>query len=324
MLPRYWYARGVAKQPEPDLALDEARDLIEFWLVSLRGSKADGTVTAYERGVRQFLDYCEAQGHAEPIQRRVLAAWLAHLRQVQKMQGYTARSRLTAVRQFARWLIAEGEIEHNPFRDVEMPSVDEKLVEPLTDEQIGAMLAACEVPKGASRERRFIDIRDAALLHVMVEKGMRAGEVLSLTMADVKWSEVPPTLTVRKTKTRRGRVVPLSPEAANRLSRYVRERRKMKNADHDAFWLSARRDVLTYHGLYDALDKRARWAGVADFHPHRMRHTAAHRWLSKGGSEGGLMAVAGWQSPQMLMRYTRAQASQRAAEEAKRLNLGEL
>ena len=35
------------------------------------------------------------------------------------------------------------------------------------------------------------------------------------------------------------------------------------------------------------------------------------------------MAVAGWTQPDMLLRYTKAQASARAAEEAQRLNLGE-
>ncbi len=55
-----------------------------------------------------------------------------------------------------------------------------------------------------------------------------------------------------------------------------------------------------------------------------MRHTAAHRWLGAGGSETGLMAVAGWARPDMLLRYTRAQASARAAVEARTLNLGEL
>jgi integrase len=69
---------------------------------------------------------------------------------------------------------------------------------------------------------------------------------------------------------------------------------------------------------------RADQAGIAGFHPHRLRHTAAHRWLAAGGSEGGLMAVAGWTRPDMLMRYTKAQAAARAADEARKLNLGEL
>jgi hypothetical protein len=55
-----------------------------------------------------------------------------------------------------------------------------------------------------------------------------------------------------------------------------------------------------------------------------LRHTAAHRWLAKGGSESGLMAIAGWNRTDMLVRYTRARASERAAQEAQRLSLGDL
>ena len=69
-------------------------------------------------------------------------------------------------------------------------------------------------------------------------------------------------------------------------------------------------------------------AGIEGFHPHVLRHTAAQRWLSADGSadgsEGGLMAVAGWSRRDMLDRYTRATAAERAAEESRRLNLGEL
>ena len=81
---------------------------------------------------------------------------------------------------------------------------------------------------------------------------------------------------------------------------------------------------FSYDALHKTLGERANAAGIVGFHPHKLRHTAAHRWLAAGGSEGGLMAVAGWTRPDMLMRYTKAQASARAAEEAKKLNLGEL
>ena len=50
----------------------------------------------------------------------------------------------------------------------------------------------------------------------------------------------------------------------------------------------------------------------------------ATRWLWAGGSEGALMTMAGWSNRSLLDRYTSATASERAAEEARRLNLGEL
>jgi integrase len=69
--------------------------------------------------------------------------------------------------------------------------------------------------------------------------------------------------------------------------------------------------------------RRATRVGVQGFHPHKLRHTAAHRWLPAGGSESGLMAMAGWTHADMLIRYTRATAAERAADEARRLNLGD-
>lgn len=308
----------------PALALDDALELIDSWLVHLRGRKAAGTLVTYERGVRQYLTFCASKGIGDPINRRSVDAWLAHLRDEKKMQGYTARSRLTAVRQFAKWLLDEREIDVNPLVDMSQPSVDEKVIEPFTTEQIQALLKACRSPKGATAERVYVDTRDAAIIRVLAETGIRAGELVELLADDVHWKDADPFLLIRRTKTRRGRSVPLSSQAAEALSRYARARRKLKHHDSERFWLAARGGPLQYAGLYDALVKHANEAGITDMHPHRFRHTAAHRWLSKGGSEGGLMSVAGWQSPQMVMRYTRAQAAARAAEEAKRLDLGEL
>ncbi|MGH9248879.1 MAG: helix-turn-helix domain-containing protein [Acidimicrobiales bacterium] len=78
------------------------------------------------------------------------------------------------------------------------------------------------------------------------------------------------------------------------------------------------------------LDDVAAEAGVSrvltyrHFDSKEQLYTAAHRWLAKGGSESGLMAMAGWTRTDMLVRYTKARASERAAQEARRLNLGEL
>jgi hypothetical protein len=46
--------------------------------------------------------------------------------------------------------------------------------------------------------------------------------------------------------------------------------------------------------------------------------------LRRGGSEQGLMSVAGWSTRSMIDRYTGASASERAAAEARELHLGDL
>jgi site-specific recombinase XerD len=305
------------------LALPEVRDLCDSWAVSLRAARRSReTIRVYLRNVGQFLAFCEAR-ELEPLRRRTVDAFLADLLD-RGREGSTARGRLTAVKQFGKWLALVGEIEVDPFAGIAPPTMDVKVVHPLNDEDIHALLATCKTPAGATRERQFLDVRDEALMRLMVETGLRAGEVLGLTLEDVRWRADPPFLTVQKSKARRGRNVPFSAQSAIALDRYVRARRRHPLADSPAFWLGARKNLLAYAGLYDALARRAEQGGVADFHPHRLRHTAAHRWLAAGGSEGGLMSVAGWSRPDMLLRYTRARAEQRAADEARKLNLGEL
>ena len=80
---------------------------------------------------------------------------------------------------------------------------------------------------------------------------------------------------------------------------------------------------LGYHGLSAAIKARAKAAGINNFHLHLLRHTAATRWLRAGGSEQGLMSVAGWSTHDAGPVYRRP-ASERAAAEARTLRLGDL
>jgi integrase len=164
--------------------------------------------------------------------------------------------------------------------------------------------------------------RDEAILRLMMETGARAGEVVALELADV--DAAAGTAIIRRGKGGKGRVVPFGPHTALALDRYMRLRTHHRLATSPALWLGDRGKGFSYYALHATLKHRALAAGIVGFHPHKMRHTAAHRWLAAGGSEGGLMAVAGWTRPDMLMRYTKAQASSRAAAEARGLNLGEL
>ncbi|WP_454778668.1 tyrosine-type recombinase/integrase [Georgenia muralis] len=152
----------------------------------------------------------------------------------------------------------------------------------------------------------------------------RGARVRDRSLGPVRRDLTAGTAIVRRGKGGKGRVVPFGPQTARAIDRYKRRRAGHRLASTQALWLGDRGKGFTYDALYKALTHRARVAGLTGFHPHQLRHTAAHRWLAAGGSEGGLMAVAGWTRPDMLTRYTKARASERAAAEARALNLGDL
>ncbi len=288
--------------------------LLPSWELALRAErKSPETVKNYGDGVRRFLSWCEATGAAPVLDRRTVAAFTAGLLEA-GAQPATARSRQLAVRRYSAWLVDEGEAPADLLLGTKGPQLDTKVVDPLTDAEVGAMIAAC-----AGRELR--ERRDEALIRLMAETGARAGEVVALGVADMDLTAG--TALVRRGKGGRGRSVPFGPATARAIDRYLRVRRAHRLAEDPALWLGDRGKAFSYDALHKSLGERAATAGVRGFRPHRLRHTAAHRWLAAGGSEGGLMAVAGWARPDMLLRYTRARASERAAEEARGLNLGD-
>lgn len=306
-------ARRPRKAPTLDL-----ESLLTSWELHLRAErKSPQTVKTYGDGVRAFLKWATDNGQAPTLNRDLLKAFTVALLD-SGAKPATATSRHLALRRFAAWLTDEGELDANPLLGVKAPKLDQPITEPLTDAELKGMLNAC-------RGTELRDLRDAAIIRLMFTTGARAGEVVALRLEDVHAKETPPYVVIRRGKGGKGRLVPLAPEVAVALDRYIRKGRTGHlRADTGELWVGDRGKGFTYDALHKTLKYRAELAGITGFHPHKLRHTAAHRWLERGGSEGGLMAVAGWTRPDMLVRYTRARASERAAEEAQRLDLGAL
>ena len=297
-------------------SLPDLSGMLPSWKLALRAErKSPATVKSYAEGVLAFLRWCEATGTAPDLAKASAQAFTVALLD-NGAQPKTASARLLALRRFSAWLTDEGELDSDPLIGVKQPKLDKKVVDALTDDELRNLIKACQ-------GKAFTDRRDDAIVRLMAETGMRAGEVIGLQVADVDLQRG--LVTVRRGKGGKGRVAPFGPQTARSLDRYLRARRAHRLADTGALFLGADGwRTFSYFGLRHALQRRADAAGIAGFHPHKMRHTAATRWLAAGGSEGGLMAVAGWSTREMIDRYTGASASERAAAEARSLGLGDL
>lgn len=311
----------VSVMPNPDL-----HALLDSWELDLQAQrKSSGTIGVYLRGVRQYLTWCAENDRPAEIDRKAVKAFIAELltdeyddhRQLIRRgaEANTAIARQLAIRRFSAWLAEEDEIDTDPLLGMKPPKADQKVIDPLTPEQLVALIKACE---GRDLRAR----RDEAIVRFIAETGARAGETVAMTVPDTDLKTG--TAVIRRGKGGKGRRVPFGPQTARAIDRYLRLRRTHRLAETPKLWLGERGKGFGYDGLLVALQGRAEAAGIPDFYPHRLRHTMADRWLEAGGTESGLMAVAGWARPEMLLRYTRARAEARAASEAKRLNLGDL
>lgn len=294
----------------PDLV-----ELMPSWQLSLRAAnKSPRTLTTYAAGVESFLSWCERTGTPLELTKASAQGWVADL-MAGGAQATTANTWLGGLKRFAAWLAEEGEIPANPIERMSPPKIDTKITPALTEEQLAALIKVCQ-GKG------FVDRRDEALVRLMAETGMRAGEVIDLKVSDVDTARG--LVVVTRGKGAKGRIAPFGPKTAVALDRYIRLRRQHAEPDNPQLFVGAHIRTFSYWGLARTLRGRAKDAGIDGFHLHLLRHTAATRWLAAGGSEGGLMAVAGWSTREMLDRYTRATAGERAAAESRNLNLGDI
>lgn len=295
---------------DPDLA-----GLLASWEVHLRAQrKSEETVKLYVGGVRHYLAWCEKRSEARTFSRALVTAFVADLLD-QGKEAATARAYQLSVRRYSAWLAEEDLLDHDPLVGLKPPKLDIKVVPVLTSDQLKALVRACD-------GKAFRDRRDEALIRLLAETGIRAGEAVALHLDDVDLGRG--LVVVRRGKGGKGRLVPFGPQTGRSLDRYLRVRRTHPRASEGLLWVGERGQGFTYAALARALKRRARAAGVPDFHVHVLRHTYAARWLAAGGSEGGLMAVAGWSRREMLDRYVVAVRSELAAQEARGLDLGDL
>ena len=284
------------------LPVDELLASFELHLRAL--NRSPKTILSYRLAVDQLMDHI-GPNSAEQITKPDIEGFLGHF--LETRASATARQRYASLSQFFKWAASEGEIPTDPMETISPPKVVEQPVPVLTVDQLRALISTT---KGKS----FEQVRDQAIIRLFADTGMRLGEMAGLDVSDIDLSMA---VAVVQGKGSRLRSVPFGDKTAAALDRYRRQRLRHQLANFDAWWLG-RKGSLGGSGIAQMLKRRASGAQIGDLHPHMFRHSFAHQWLAAGGNEGDLQRIAGWSSPQMLQRYGRSAADQRARDAYRR------
>ncbi|HRW06879.1 MAG TPA: tyrosine-type recombinase/integrase [Caldilineaceae bacterium] len=120
------------------------------------------------------------------------------------------------------------------------------------------------------------NVRDYAIVTILATSGVRAGEMVSMTMENLKLS----TGEVLVYGKRGWRKVYLGKESTEAIKVYIEER---PDTDEDALWLNVYGKPLTTDGIRQLIDRLAERANVEGRHNlHAFRHRFAQAWLDKG------------------------------------------
>ncbi|MGW0247965.1 tyrosine-type recombinase/integrase [Nocardia goodfellowii] len=304
-------------------SLDDIRELDDDFATELRRkNRAKKTIDVYLLHIGYFAEYLVSEGlptEAPEITRNHIGGYIEELltrtnkRTQEPLSPQYARSQYRSLQQFFKYLAAEEIIESSPFDKMSPPDAPDQLVPVPSIESLRKLLDLCS-------GKDFTALRDNAIIRMFADTGCRCGEIANLAVDDLDFEE-DSAMVIGKGN--RPRSVPFGDKTRIALRRYLRARAQHSFAKKsDRLWLG-RQGPLTDHGIRQMLERHAETAGIDHIHPHMLRHWFAHNWLVNGGQEQDLMMLAGWRSRQMLDRYGKSVADERAKVAHRRARLGD-
>lgn len=253
------------------------------------------TVRWYRQKLRSFLSYL-AQGVEPPtlgeLNPESVRAFIARLQALGRT-AFTVRGYVQVLKGFGTWLAEEGYVNVNPLQRIQLPKVPKYVVKPLSGDEVTALI-------GAVKPRSSAGARDLALILLLLDTGMRLGEVARLTLCDAE-DAIRNGLFKVMGKGSRERYLPVGKAARDALRRYTQVHRP--DVALDALFLGRNGRPLAAEGLRQVIRRVASRAGVEGVHPHRLRHTFAVNYVTNGGDAMTLQRILGHSTLEMVRRY---------------------
>jgi integrase/recombinase XerD len=274
--------------------------------------KSENTIRIYTTALNTLRDYLKARQYPTDvtvISAHELREFVLHLQQVKafehhpftKLQdkglsGHAVNCYLRAIRAFWSWLVREEIIMSSPFSRVKIPKPPKKVIATFSEKQLNAILRAVNTatPSG---------FRDWAMILMLIDTGLRASELVGLTLGDINLDD---GLLKVYGKGNKERVVPIGAKVQRALWKYLNHHRPQPaNPLHPTLFLTASGGPISTDRLRAIINKYTSRADIEGVRcsPHTFRHTFAISYLRNGGDVFSLQRILGHSSLDVVRIY---------------------
>jgi integrase/recombinase XerC/integrase/recombinase XerD len=177
-------------------------------------------------------------------------------------------------------------VKYNPIENVDPPKQSRKLLPCLNEDEVGYLIEQAG------------NARDKAIISLFADSGIRLNELVNIKPDDIDWESQTVTIMGKGSKQRKA---PFSKRTAELITDYFRVNRvsSVSQKTYINIW------DMTRRGIQIMLYRLERKTGLR-CNPHTFRRTFASNLHRHGLDVEHIMRLGGWESLDMVLRYTRS------------------
>jgi len=254
------------------------------------------TIKNYQRQlteVAKLLDLVEWSGLTPSDIKRVMAD--------AKLSGHSARSialRLSALRTFCQYLIAQQQLFSNPLEGIQAPKQGKPLPKQLSVDDMQQLLNSTV---SSDDDDEGMLLRDIAMFELLYGCGLRLSELTGLNLADCLKDG---SIKVMG-KGSKQRILPLGRQAQKALNAWLKVRPAYASPYESAVFVSKRKTRISNRQVENRLNKMANEQSLSQkVSPHKLRHSFATHVLESSGDLRAVQELLGHANLSTTQVYT--------------------
>jgi integrase/recombinase XerD len=264
-------------------------------------SAPENTLSAYESDLRAFFAWMERQGKdVTGLDPADIATYSSDCRS-KKLKSTSISRKLSALRQFYRFLLEEGGIVKDPTREMAAPKRGKYLPQVLSSDEVERLLNA---PDPATP----LGIRDKAMIELLYATGLRVSELVGLK---VHMLNLNVGYLLCRGKGNKERLVPIGESALKWVKEYLAlARPSLARDSSDVLFYSNRGTGMTRQNFWYMIQRYAAQAGILKhISPHVLRHSFATHLLAGGADLRSVQMMLGHADISTTQIYTHVNAA---------------